>query len=193
MSFLEVCELFKEVLEDFPDFKHYLADDANIVVEDPLFEKAIVRISKGLLLSNKQKQAAARLLKCEAGGDNFQPVTDNNQSSNDVTDEDGEPEESYIQNLERRLKRQKTMQSETELAYCNLMMIPGTSSVNCERHFSLAKHIVIDTRKQTTPALFEALLTLKVNREWWDKYSVAAAMKRLIKHEVDTEDDDNEE
>jgi hypothetical protein len=191
MSFLEVRELFQEVLEDFPDFKHYLADDANIV-EDPLFEKAIVRISKGLPLSDEQKQAAARLLKCEAGGDNFQPVTDNNQSSDDVTDEDGEPEESYIQNLERRLKRQKTMQSETELAYCNLMMIPGTS-VNCERHFSLAKHILTDTRKRTTPALFEALLTLKVNREWWDEYSVAAAMKRLIKHEVDTEDDDNEE
>ena len=76
------------------------------------------------------------------------------------------------------------MQSETELAYCNLMMIPGTS-VNRERHFSLAKHILTDTRKR--------LLTLKVNREWWDEYSVAAAMKRLIKHEVDTEDDDNEE
>jgi sulfur relay (sulfurtransferase) DsrC/TusE family protein len=57
----------------------------------------------------------------------------------------------------------------------------------------LAKHILTDTRKRTTPALFEALLTLKVNREWWDEYSVAAAMKRLIKHEVDTEDDDNEE
>jgi hypothetical protein len=36
MSFLEVRELFQEVLEDFPDFKHYLADEANIV-EDPLF------------------------------------------------------------------------------------------------------------------------------------------------------------
>ena len=104
MSFLEVRELFQEVLEDFPDFKHYLADDANIV-EDPLFEKAIVRISKGLPLSDEQKQAAARLLKCEAGGDNFQPVTDNNQSSDDVTDEDGEPEESYIQNLERRRRQ----------------------------------------------------------------------------------------
>jgi hypothetical protein len=184
MSFLEVRELFQEVLEDFPDFKHYLADDANIV-EDPLLEKAIVRIIKGLPLSDEQKQAAARLLKCEAGGDNFLPVTDNNQSSDDVTDEDGEPKESYIQNLERHLKQQKTMQSETELAYCNLKMIPGTS-VNCERHFSLAKHILTDTRKQTTPALFEALLTLKVNREWWDEYSVAAAMKRLIQHEVDT-------
>ncbi len=72
------------------------------------------------------------------------------------------------------------------------MMIPGTS-VKCERHFSLAKHILTDTRKRTTPALFEALLILKVNREWWDEYTVAAAMKQLIKYyEVDTEDDNEE-
>ena len=189
MSFLEVRELFQEVLDDFPDFHHYLTDDADIV-ENPLFEKAIVRISKGLPLSEEQKQAAARLLKCAPGGDNnVQSITDNNRGS-DVSDEDGDPEESYIQNLERRLKRQTTMHSEEELAYCNLEMIPGTS-VNCKRQFSLAKHMLTDTRKRTTPALFEALLILKVNREWWDEYSVAAAMNRITKHhdEDDTEDE----
>jgi hypothetical protein len=61
--------------------------------------------------------------------------------------------------------------------YVNLDVIPGTS-VNCERLFSLAKHIMTDTRKSATPILFEALLFLKVNYDLWDAYSVGKAMGR---------------
>lgn len=52
-------------------------------------------------------------------------------------------------------------------AYMNLDILPGTS-VTCERLFSLAKHVLTDTRKRTSPALFEALMLLKVNRDLWD-------------------------
>ena len=62
-------------------------------------------------------------------------------------------------------------------------MIPGTS-VNCERLFSLAKHILKDARKRTTPILLEALLFLKVlNYDLWDAYSVGKAMGRT-RHEA---------
>ena len=61
--------------------------------------------------------------------------------------------------------------------YENFDVIPGTS-INCERLFSLAKHIMTDTRKSTTPILFEVLLFLKVNYDLWDAYSVGKAMGR---------------
>ena len=46
MSFLEVRELFQEVLDDFPDFHHYLADNAKDIVENPLFEKQLFASAK---------------------------------------------------------------------------------------------------------------------------------------------------
>ena len=52
--------------------------------------------------------------------------------------------------------------------------------MNCERIFSLAKHILSDTRKKTSPRLFEALLFLKVNRSLWDVYDVGVAMGRSV-------------
>jgi hypothetical protein len=42
--------------------------------------------------------------------------------------------------------------------------------------FSAAKHILKDTRKSTSPAVFESILLLKVNRKEWDVSSVGRAM-----------------
>ena len=64
--------------------------------------------------------------------------------------------------------------------YVNLNVLPGTS-VNCKRLFSLAKHILTDTRKKTAPKRFEALLFLKVNRSLWDVYDVGVAMGRIAR------------
>jgi NAD dependent epimerase/dehydratase family enzyme len=87
---------------------------------------------------------------------------------------------SYSQLLQRKLKRQKReIASEQQDVYLNLDMLPGTS-VNCERLFSNAKFILSDTRKRTTPSLVEALLLLKVNRSYWNVYSVGKAMGQTI-------------
>jgi hypothetical protein len=84
---------------------------------------------------------------------------------------------SYSVELERKLKRQRmeTLQAEKPKAYIDLNVMPGTS-VNCERLFSAAKFILSDTRKRTSPTLFEALLLLKVNRKYWNTLSVGKAM-----------------
>ena len=82
----------------------------------------------------------------------------------------------YAVRVVKRLK-QEERQTVKRDHYVNLDVIPGTS-VNCERLFSLAKHIMTDTRKITTPILFEALLLLKVNYDLWDAYSVGKAMGR---------------
>jgi hypothetical protein len=62
MSFVESRQIFDLFLQDFPTFKHYLADDANIV-EDKLFESSVMAIAKGLPLSDTQREAAIPLLK----------------------------------------------------------------------------------------------------------------------------------
>jgi hypothetical protein len=63
--------------------------------------------------------------------------------------------------------------------YIDLNVLPGTS-VNCERLFSAAKFILSDTRKRTSPKLFEALLLLKVNRNKWNSVAVGKAMGRTV-------------
>jgi hypothetical protein len=66
-------------------------------------------------------------------------------------------------------------------------MLPGTSVI-CEQQFSLAKHMLTDTRKRTVVGLFEALLLLKVNRRFWNEYSVGQAMGRSSTNGSDHED-----
>ena len=57
-TFLEAQEIFNLFLTDFPDFEGYLADDARIV-ENKVFEKAVLGISKGLPLTDEQRHAAS--------------------------------------------------------------------------------------------------------------------------------------
>eukprot|EP00171_Calliarthron_tuberculosum_P008450 IDg8450t1 len=45
-----------------------------------------------------------------------------------------------------------------------------------ERLWSVAKNILIDNRKETTPLVFEALLFLKVNQDYWNDQTVKKAM-----------------
>jgi hypothetical protein len=83
-----------------------------------------------------------------------------------------EENQSYSQLLQRKLKQQKRVtESEQQDVYIDLEMLPGTS-VNCEQLFSAPKFILSNTRKETSPTLFEALLLLNVNSSYWNVYSV---------------------
>ena len=79
--------------------------------------------------------------------------------------------------IKDRQKRQKTGNDTLASQYINLDILAGTS-VSCERLFSSAKHILTDTRKSTSPAVFEAILLLKVNRTEWDVHTMGRAMGR---------------
>ena len=170
MTFVESRQIFDLFLKDFPDFDHFIGDTA-ATIEEQVFEKAVMQIAHALPLSEEQQNAAQVILRPEDPVDeNAIPVGDNDDK--EVTTE------SYSQELQQKLKRQKRETSnEKANMYMNLDMLPGTS-VNCERLFSAAKFILSDTRKRTTPNLFEALLLLKVNRGFWNVYSVGQAMGR---------------
>ena len=174
MTFVESREIFDLFVKDYPEFKHYIADDAAIV-EDVVFERTIMKIARGLPLSEDERIAGLRLL---------QPDDTSLQGNDDASSrEDAEDHlqgaESYSQALERKLKRQRriTESERSDCCYMNLNMLPGTS-VDCERLFSAAKFILSDTWKRTSPTLFEALLLLKVNSSYWNVVSVSQAMMR---------------
>ena len=175
MSFVESREIFDLFLNDYPNFGHYISDDA-LIFENELFEKAVMTIARSLPLSDEQEALVVPLLK-EACPAVEESVLDT-QGSNDLDDHQ---HISYSEELQRKLKRQRIEQLQAEKAkvYIDLNVLPGTS-VNCERLFSAAKFILSDTRKRTSPKLFEALLLLKVNRNKWNSVAVGKAMGRTV-------------
>jgi hypothetical protein len=76
------------------------------------------------------------------------------------------------------MKQRKACSNEIAAKNINFDVLCGTS-VECEQLFSVAKHILTDTRKSTSPAVFQAILLLKVNRMEWDVYTVGRAMGRF--------------
>ena len=173
MSFVESREIFDLFLNDFPDFANYISDSA-LIVTNELFEKAVMRLARGLPLSEEQEEALAPLLKEETHS-----AVEPTASDAAVASDGAVGGLSYSEELQQKLKRQKVEQLEQDKqkVYVDLTILPGTS-VNCERLFSAAKFILSDTRKRTSPKLFEALLLLKINKRYWNSISVSKAMKR---------------
>ena len=171
MSFVESREIFDLFLIDFPDFAHYISNEASII-EDEMFEKAVMQLARGMPLTEEQRNSIQGLL---VKPDNNQGTEDNESNAENLDEED--TSETFSQALQRKLKRQKRERGLEQLGdkYLNLDMLPGTS-VNCERLFSMAKFILSDTRKRINPNLFEALLLLKVNTRFWSVYFVGEAM-----------------
>jgi hypothetical protein len=172
MSFVESREIFDLFLTDYPDFANYLADDA-LIVENQPFEKALMQIAHGQQISEVEEALVAPFLKDDSEDQKPEEVIDEGASNDDGGAAGSEP---YSEALQRKLKRQRTqLHFEKPKVYINLDVLPGTS-VNCERLFSTAKFILSDTRKRTSPTLFEALLLLKVNRSFWNVFMVGKAM-----------------
>ena len=60
--------------------------------------------------------------------------------------------------------------------YKNVDFVLG-SAAEVERLWSVARYVITDLRSRLSPVMFEALLFLKVNKDYWDKYLVAEAIK----------------
>ena len=170
ITFLRVREIFDTILEDYPELDGHIGAEAEIIV-NVAFEKAVMKIAKGHLLSEDERELVKGLLR---------PVHPNGSTAGSfdgVATSGVEDECSYAQKIEARLKRRKINNDDIASQYVNLDLLAGTS-VACERLFSAAKHILTDTRKSTSPAVFEAILMLKVNRSEWDVNTMGRAMGR---------------
>ena len=162
ITFLKVREIFDTVMDDFPELSGHLAANAKIVA-NPIFERSISKISTGHPISDEERASVRCLLRKPAVGYEDLLLVDNAcEGSEEIT---------YAQKLELRMKRRKACSNEIAAEYINFDVLCGTS-VECERLFSVAKNILTDTRKSTSPAVFQAILLLKVNRTEWDVYTV---------------------
>ena len=63
--------------------------------------------------------------------------------------------------------------------YQNVDYVCGSAS-EVERLWSLCKYILTNTRSRMTPNLFEALVFLKVNYDYWDAASVQVAYTNAL-------------
>jgi hypothetical protein len=146
----------------------HLATDAEIV-ENVEFERAVVKIAKGLILTEEQRESVQGLMVPAASVGTGTVVIDTSITVSN------EGELSYAQKVEQRIKRKKISNDAIASRYINLGILTGTS-VACERLFSVAKNILTDTRKSTSPVVFEAILLLKMNRLEWDVHTMGRAM-----------------
>ena len=173
IPFVEVRSIFNLLIADFAEMEYHLGAESRLVV-DRDFEMGLTKIAKGATLTADEQVACSSLLKKEAR------AVIHGAHRDDNSDEEDE-EVNYAEKVKKRLKMEE-MESIQRDQYVNVHVVPGTS-VNCERLFSLAKHILTDTRKNTCPLLFEALLFLRVNRDLWNSYSVGKAMGRTRERE----------
>ncbi len=79
-----------------------------------------------------------------------------------------------------------------EIATFNCDFILG-SVAEVERLWSLAKYILADTRKCTSPLAFEAVLFLKVNANYWNEHTVQLSMSRARSQRVQQALNEDEE
>jgi hypothetical protein len=127
------------------------------------FESAIVKIQKGLThhLDEAEERTVENLKKSYFAG----------EEDEDDEDDDEVPHAVDL-GMAAQLKRQRTDNQRRNVDqnrgdYINCDNIFG-SSAEVERLWSVASYILTTQRQSMTPQLFEAIIFLKTNHEFWD-------------------------
>jgi hypothetical protein len=156
VSLAEVRDVFDVLCSHFPTCASHLAPDAQIIAS-PYFESAIVKIINGEneTLTDIEKGKVQCFLRHADPVEVASPIG-------------GSP--SIIKNALR--KRRRAQPDEYE----DLNWIPPTSNI-CERLFSLAKLTLGSLRQSMSPETLEATVMLKVNRAYWNIFTVDAIVR----------------
>ena len=93
---------------------------------------------------------------------------------------------SFASRFRYRMKKRKTGELERSKSspYLNVDYICG-SAAEVERLWSLCKYILTNTRSRLTPNLFEVLVFLKVNHDYWDARDVQVAYTKALNLQSD--------
>ena len=70
----------------------------------------------------------------------------------------------------------------TKYIYCDFSL---GSSAEAERLFSLANFVMAQHRQRMTPEIFEAIVFLKLNSDYWDAETVRIALTDVRRHRED--------
>ena len=102
------------------------------------------------------------------------------QDANEEGGQGTNQQSSLAERMKHRMKKRKAGLIESDLSspYKNVDFICG-SAAEVERLWSVAKYILTDNRAKLTPGMFEALLFLKTNEEYWDMATVMEAYGRV--------------
>jgi hypothetical protein len=162
MDILDSHVIFDSILESYPSMQRYLAKNANIIHSnyfDTADIKIMSKVESTLRLSEKKLMAPFLI----------------HIAKDAAVIEDDKSEMSFMEKVD--FKRGKTMELEDwpKSNYISLRFLLSTSYV-VERLVSLAHLILTDQRKSMSPTVFEALLYLQKNRDYWSVLDVAAAM-----------------
>lgn len=131
ITLVEVQDLFDEVLEDYPELCGHLSVDSKIVV-NPVFEKAVLKLSKNLTLSDAERQCVScLLLPDENGAANNDSAHFALPQTSTTTNGGGtvrQPELTYAQKLKLGMKRKRMGNgNDNTRNYMNLDVLVGTS------------------------------------------------------------------
>ena len=137
----------------------------------PHFVSGVIKIQNNeiLQLTQDEKEACQKLV--------------NQDQHQGEEGEEGE-EASFVSRFKLRMKKRKAGVLETSKSnpYKNVDFICG-SAAEVERLWSICKYILSNVRSRLTPNLFEALIFLKLNRDYWDASSVQVAYDLALKGE----------
>jgi hypothetical protein len=153
----------------YPSMKKYLAPDAQII-HSAEFDSAVVKIMslvESTLTCSEKNVMSPFLLNVP----------------NDVTEEESKSKMSFMEKIDYKRKRMMEEHG-PKTKYVDLQFLLSTSNV-VERLFSLARLILTDQRKSMSPIVFEAMLYLQKNREYWSVIDVAQAMRNTLPEKND--------
>ena len=129
-------------------------------ITNPHFVTGVIKIQRNrhATLTVEEKEACESLLAQDANEGGGQGQATNQQSSLSLADR-----------MKNRIRKRKAgvMEADHTSPYKNVDFICG-SAAEVERLWSIAKYILTDNRARLPPAMFETLLFLKTNDEYWD-------------------------
>ena len=142
----------------------YAIGESSRLVTHRFFETAVIKLQRGMAgqLSISEKRAVKSFV---VGNE---PTFDESDSSED------DDQFTVMDELARKKRR---MQHTTERNYRDASFVLGSVAI-VERLWSLARQVLTDHRKRSTPMVTEALLFLKVNHRYWNESLVCEAMDK---------------
>ncbi len=162
----EARKMFDGLIKDYPIMTKYLVKDAGIV-QDPIFDSAVSKIIRQQTdityraeLSDEEKKKVEKLARQTST-----PAACKQRKS--YADFLLEADESGVCN---------------EIYYDLKFLAPTSNSV--ERLFSSAKFVLNDYRQSLSKAMFEAIMILKTNMDYWNALTVSSAMSKVSKEDA---------
>ena len=169
--------------EEYICMHEYLSPASDFVL-CPDFETGICKIINGEVLTPSEAKACSKLLK-----------RDVSQGSGPDDDSDIEGL-TTMEKIERQVmafaKKQKTshpVKATPASIYVDVGLLIRPTSNACERLFSEANYILPPHRRCMSPKMFEALLYLRKNIEYWDVYTVAQVVQSVDADSEDSKED----